>query len=213
MNLDLQFVLEWADECGGPETEEHTHSLKFIATSYAQHEQWCSILQAFVPSVIVPGPAEDSDFESESEEEPAELLMSGKCAFSLKKSCAYNWPVDGEDIFEGRRRTNPKPWSLIGRKGPRSETSSFIQQAQFEDNEFVLSPGLLPTLFDPGTGTVLADLRTLSPLPSPRSALSPRKFHVDVPDCLSDLTGQVLRSKPYPEAHGGNADASIHKCP
>jgi hypothetical protein len=78
---DLHFALEWADDCGG--AEDHTHTLKFVATSPEQHEQWCGTLQAFVPSVVVPGPLEDTDDETEtSDEEPAELLFSGNSLYT-----------------------------------------------------------------------------------------------------------------------------------
>lgn len=49
----------------------------------------------------------------------------------------------------GRRHSNPRPWSLIGRKGPHSESSSLHQQLLDEKEQEidVLSPNMLPTLF------------------------------------------------------------------
>lgn len=60
----------------------------------------------------------------------------------------------------GRRKAHPKPWSLIGRKGPRSVSSSIIRQEHY-DYGLPNSPNVLPALFYGDIDGVL--LRSPSP--------------------------------------------------
>lgn len=90
--------------------------------------------------------------------------------------------AEDEDA-DGRRHSHPRPWSLIARKGTRSESSSFIQQEidDVEDAESFLSPRLLPTLFSD---------KHLSDVPaSPLSPLSidTREQRVSSPEHMSSL--------------------------
>ncbi|KAF7345015.1 putative TKL/TKL-ccin protein kinase [Mycena venus] len=124
----------------------------------------------------------------------------------------------------GRRRSHARSWSLVARKGPRSESSSLLLQEQYaSDQESLLSPNLLPHFFGPGSQDVspLAINTTfprghlgtseavgaglgfeIPPTPPPES-----EPYVEAdPTMLLDLTGQIRREGSYPQAHGGFAD-------
>lgn len=137
-----------------------------------QYNQWCSVLERFVHSVIdcpifsstsphvgyEVGEDEghaDADIESLvlSEDSPNEDLDFVKMNFGLTST-------------DGRRHSHPRPWSLIARKGPHSESSSLHQQMLEEDEqevEDVLSPNMLPTLFTPPSAGSKSSIPPLSP--------------------------------------------------
>jgi len=148
-------------------------------------------------------------------------------------------PFEEDECVDGRRRTHPRPWSLIARKGPRSEASSVFHQA-IHEREALLSPTLLPSLFNNA-----ANLDTIEPLdPKISQQISDAPFTAS-PDSsfrgfirlslgnigpgfdlffvylvdpelsvIPDLTGHVTKDARYAEAGGGFADvwkATWHK--
>ncbi|KAJ8516304.1 hypothetical protein ONZ45_g6390 [Pleurotus djamor] len=116
-------------------------------------------------------------------------------------------------------RLRPRSWSVIGRKGPHSDTSSFVRQERLNESDYPLSPSLLPTLFKSN----ISD----SPL-SPRSNKSSARLHPTDPSfkllsfgspsrgrvrtvvrsdvAIPDLTGHIKRDDNFPAAGGGFAD-------
>lgn len=72
--------------------------------------------------------------------------------------CKLIKPSTEEEDSGGRRISHPRPWSVVGRKKPHSESSSMLHQRSLS-HELPLSPTLLPTLFN---GT--SDIRPRSPL-------------------------------------------------
>ncbi|KAL0570232.1 hypothetical protein V5O48_011740 [Marasmius crinis-equi] len=183
------FDLEWTDEKGQP------HLLEFISSYGAQQEQWCSLLQVFASSTIH---EEDSDTETDSLEEQLTLELSEDLVLS------------DDECIDGRRRSHPRPWSLIARKGPRSESSSVMHQV-INEREALLSPTLLPSLFN------TLSLDAIEPLqPSDKMSVhfldapftpSPETSFLDPElSAIPDLTGQVEKDGRYAEAGGGFAD-------
>jgi hypothetical protein len=67
--------------------------------------------------------------------------------------------TDDEEELGGRRIARPRPWSLIGRKGARSESSSMILQEHYEYG-LPEDPDVLPHLF---YGSQDVALRSSSP--------------------------------------------------
>ncbi|KAF9265052.1 hypothetical protein L218DRAFT_924853 [Marasmius fiardii PR-910] len=180
------FDVEWSDENG------RSHILEFISSYESQHEQWCSLLQLFASTTVH---EEDSESESDSLDEQVEIALPDDMIFSE------------DECVNGRRRTRPRPWSLIARKGPRSETSSVMRQA-FNESEALLSPTLLPSLFN--NALSLNDVEPLDPEPPAPFGFTPSSeaSFLDDPELLAipDLTGKVTRDGRFPEAHGGFAD-------
>ncbi|KIM89875.1 hypothetical protein PILCRDRAFT_812658 [Piloderma croceum F 1598] len=132
-----------------------------------------------------------------------------------------------DDGLGGRRTTYPRPWSLIGRKGPRSNSSSMIRQEHYEYG-LPQSPNALPSLFyglhdialrSPSPSRLSAKtvflqdmhengmLDQLSSLPPPGSITINSRSNTDH---LLDLTGKIMREGKHPCAHGGFAD--VWKC-
>lgn len=134
------------------------------------------------------------------------------------------------NIEHGRKSALARPWSLIGRKGNRSETSSMIG-SEANDKASVLSPNLLPTLFLGGpttAGAVRSPLRngflpddeeipsihhylTESPIEQAQNPLENLKIGEnlesdDVSSSLPDLTENLVKEGQYPIAHGGYSD-------
>jgi hypothetical protein len=192
--------LEWLDEANSPRT------LEFNTTCAEQYDQWCSALEAFIPSVYTPLHPPNSGRSSDEGGDDRGGILS-----------------EDEDAG-GRRRSHARSWSLVGRKGPRSESSSLLLQEQYaSDQESLLSPNLLPRFFGPGSQDVspLAINTTfprghlgtneavgaglgfeIPPTPPPES-----EPYVEAdPTMLLDLTGQIRREGSYPQAHGGFAD-------
>ncbi|KAJ6476375.1 TKL/TKL-ccin protein kinase [Mycena sanguinolenta] len=196
---DSTFELEWIDETNSPRT------LEFYTTSTDQYDQWSFALEAFVPSMYVPESSPNSGRSSlESADDRGGILS------------------EDEDAG-GRRRSHARSWSLVARKGPRSESSSLLlQEGVASDQESLLSPNLLPRFFGPGSQEVSplaidtsfprGHLGTneavgglsfdIPPTPPPES-----EPYVEAdPTTLLDLTGQIRREGSYPQAHGGFAD-------
>ncbi|KAG7442683.1 uncharacterized protein BT62DRAFT_935709 [Guyanagaster necrorhizus] len=161
--------------------------LEFNTICSSQNEQWCSMLGLF-----------------------AEAIVDESCSRDSLDNVSL---LSEDEDAGGRRRSHPRPWSIIARKGPQSESSSLIRQ-NFGNNDILLSPGLLPTLFN-GTSDV-----PISPL-SEETHFTPLGLHFDPPPTpppeldtldehdptiLLDLTGKVTRKGRFPEAHGGFSD-------
>lgn len=117
----------------------------------------------------------------------------------------------------GRRRSHPRPWSVIARKGPRSESSSLLQQNEQSANhelDFQISPGLLPRLFNGnGSGpcspfavdptfprldvdTVLSldSISIVMPPTPPPEPVEPRRCRLHA--CLRNLTSNLVQGNP-----------------
>ncbi|KAF8889130.1 kinase-like domain-containing protein [Infundibulicybe gibba] len=155
--------------------------LQLYDMNLPQYEQWLAVLTMFVPHIL------DAPFIPTMTLEDHDLLSD-------------------EEVAGGRRRTRPRPWSVIGRKGPRSESSSMIYQLLDERLEYeaVLTPGLLPTLFDspsPPDSPLTPSMTSLGDSDDP----DPPSYVFDLDGSLEDLSDSITRS-PYPSAHGGFAD-------
>ncbi|KZP27947.1 hypothetical protein FIBSPDRAFT_1039924 [Athelia psychrophila] len=176
--------------------EEHgtmrTHA--FTALFDTQCDQWCSSLQALMP-IAPTNPRVEIAFPVESFDNTD--------------------PLHWENELGGRRKAYPKPWSLIGRKGPRSVSSSVIRQEHY-DHGLPSSPNMLPSFFYGGIGDVMSRSSSPSHL-SIRPARSISSEKGPNPESVSnlpsnplegpvDLTGKVFREGKYPCAHGGFAD-------
>ncbi|KAJ7468748.1 TKL/TKL-ccin protein kinase [Mycena latifolia] len=186
------FELEWVDDNG------KLRVLEFYTKCAEQHEQWRAALEAFVPSVSVQGERSSPDADADSDGQGGILS-------------------EDEDAG-GRRRSHARSWSLIARKGPRSESSSLLRQdgaMSEQESESLLSPNLLPRLFAAGVQDVspLA-INTTFPHsqlgpgfdgpPTPPPEVEP---YVEAdPTMLLNLTGHIRREGSYPQAHGGFAD-------
>ncbi|KAJ7731934.1 TKL/TKL-ccin protein kinase [Mycena maculata] len=180
--------LEWIDERNKP------RALEFYTTCAEQYDQWRVALEMFAPSVYTPSPSERS---SPDAGEPRILS-------------------DDEDAG-GRRRSHARSWSLVARKGPRSESSSLCQEGCISDQESLLSPNLLPRFFGGSQDVSPLAINTMFPRhlgtnevvgfdvpPTPPPESEP---YVEADStALLDLTGHVRRDGSYPQAHGGFAD-------
>ncbi|KAF9074431.1 hypothetical protein BDP27DRAFT_1317072 [Rhodocollybia butyracea] len=166
-----------------------------------QYNQWCSVLERFVHSVIdcpifsstsphvgyEVGEDEghaDADIESLvlSEDSPNEDLDFVKMNFGLTST-------------DGRRHSHPRPWSLIARKGPHSESSSLHQQMLEEDEQEVED--------------VLRDVVGFSsivmPPPLPLKKISVM-FEINDSERVLDFTGQITLIGGCAVAGGGYSD-------
>ncbi|KAJ7166663.1 TKL/TKL-ccin protein kinase [Mycena filopes] len=195
------FELDWIDDSSA----HNTRTLEFYTTSSAQYDQWSEVLEGFVPAAFVQHAPSPSTSEAGADEHAGILS-------------------EDEDAG-GRRRSHARSWSLVGRKGPRSESSSLLRQegGWASDQESLLSPNLLPRFFGGGSQDVspLA-INTTFPRPShlgtavnealggfevPPTPPPDSEPYVEAdPATLLDLTGQVRREGSYPQAHGGFAD-------
>ncbi|KAH8830229.1 kinase-like domain-containing protein [Flagelloscypha sp. PMI_526] len=130
---------------------------------HSQWEMWCSVFQGLRIDVNVqitlPSPAQVTGselpdlLEEDEEDEYAKYIDPSpgpgsrdpsRASTPLDTDQAYDdaslripSPLGGQLLVYGSK---PKPWSLIGRKGPRSESSSFIQAGE-EDSETEESTG------------------------------------------------------------------------
>ncbi|CAA7262791.1 unnamed protein product [Cyclocybe aegerita] len=167
-----------------------------------QYSQWIAVLEPFVSHVThstsVPHYLEEPDGTS---------VCSG---VSLV-------PTYEEDKFDlTRRRSSARPWSLIGRKGFKSETSSLVGvEIEVKDREdaSILSPNMLPDLFRPELPRSPLHIsfvpdEAVPPLQlmmeSPEEYSPPESIMSD--DSLPDLTGQIVKIESFATAHGGYSD-------
>ncbi|GLB38631.1 putative protein tyrosine kinase [Lyophyllum shimeji] len=160
--------------------------LKFISMSFPQWDQWLSTLEPFVPPIY------------RSPSVPRVTFEGGE------------GPLSEDEDENGTMVKHAKSWSVIGRKGPRSESSSFINE-QPDDEDFSISPGLLPNLFNPPE--LLRSPSPLSPsyalISTDRPPTPPAEDGLSSPSnpsALLDLTGKITREGRYPVAHGGFSD-------
>ncbi|KAF8962977.1 TKL/TKL-ccin protein kinase [Flammula alnicola] len=181
-------------------------SVVFYPVNHHQYTQWTTLLEPFVSRVYhstsVPQYLEDNDGAS---------VYSGVSLLVM----------EDEHKFGLRRRSSmARPWSLIGRKGAHSESSSMLG-VDVSDKVSILSPNLLPTLFLNGLSRSPLHLNFVpdaDPIPSTHlltespteySTPSEDKLHVNgVPKGtpLPDLTDSVVKEGQFPIAHGGYSD-------
>lgn len=165
------------------------HSVVFYPMMPLQYTQWTSQLEMFVSRVYhsTSIPVDRARAEGDNDS-----LLS---AMSLR--------LTGDETVLGRRRSTTRPWSMIARKGPRSDSSSVIQKG---DQISILSPTLLPTLFannsaipkSPTRSGLSVDIHSLTPLLA--------VFPCETDESLPNLTGKIVREGQYPIAHGGYSD-------
>ncbi|THV01710.1 hypothetical protein K435DRAFT_775967 [Dendrothele bispora CBS 962.96] len=190
------FSFDWTDQ-------GDDHTLRFCCSCVEQKDQWCRVLEGFAQ---VFDASEQYDTKSFTE--------------SISDSVFNLTDIDLPNI-PGRRFSHPRPWSLIGRKGRHSESSSLHQQKIFESTELLLSPDILPKLFSPKSryerepmspvpSLVLEEnvrdsgVGLMSPIEMPQ--LWKRLINDPKDQKLADLTGQISKTGRFPEAHGGFAD-------
>jgi hypothetical protein len=136
---------------------------------------------------------------------------------------------DGASVYSGvsflvteeyplHPKPKARPWSLIGRKGTHSESSSVIG-LDLNDRASILSPDLLPTLFRkdgpvrsplglsfPPDDKIPSMLLTESPLDMDSNSLEIGTEGRSSPFALPDLTEGVVKDGPFAIAHGGYSD-------
>lgn len=100
----------------------------FYPVMPAQYTQWVSQLEQLVLRVY-----RSSSVPSHGEDQ--ESLQTG---FSLI--------LTGDERMYERRKSTARPWSVIGRKGAQSESSSFVEMKRQREGS-ILSSNLLPNLF------------------------------------------------------------------
>ncbi|KAF9502060.1 hypothetical protein BDN71DRAFT_1459245 [Pleurotus eryngii] len=182
------FELDWRDGQDGS-----TKGLIFCRLSQEQCDQWCETLRPFTTQYY-----RSADLDS----------GRGHCI-----SLSSPLPVHHQNQIVVGRSARPRSWSVIGRKGPRSDTSSFQQ----EKTEYLLSPNLLPRLFSTSSDGLLSTRSNKS------SSKSDRYVHRALVQDIRvmptedkresagskpppDLTGQIEKEAAYPSAGGGFAD-------
>ena len=155
-----------------------------------QYTQWTSQLEMFVSRVY------------HSTSIPVDRARAEGDNVSLLSDMSLI--LTGDETILGRRRSTARPWSMIGRKGPRSDSSSVIQKG---DQISILSPTLLPTLFTNNSanpksltrsGHNSVDIPPLTPLLA--------AFSSEIDESVPNLTGKIVREGQYPVAHGGYSD-------
>ena len=182
------------------DSASRTQVLRFTAATNDQQNQWCEVLEGFVHSVFVLGMP------------------------------SHSVPLYADDggFDPDRRTSHPRPWSLIARKGPRSETSSYIQPPV--DEPFPLSPGALKAFFELPKSNPVSPSKSVNkgadggafsvPRPNWRrrssfssitsSVLGPEDFLEQPPagelPTVLDLTGKIVKEGRFAEAHGGFSD-------
>ncbi|KAF5317899.1 hypothetical protein D9758_017808 [Tetrapyrgos nigripes] len=130
------FSLDWRDNEGGGEK----YALKLSYPSIDQSDQWLLVLEGFVTEVV-------DVFADEHLSNQLRESLDGSSIYEIGTDI-FNLDDDGFYI-PGRRYSRPRPWSLIGPKGPYSDPSSMYQQKSFEPTELLLCPDMLPELFCP----------------------------------------------------------------
>ncbi|KAJ3517430.1 hypothetical protein NLJ89_g512 [Agrocybe chaxingu] len=188
------FQITWGNDSEG--------CITFYPLMPKQYSQWVSVLEPFVSHVThstsVPHYLQEPDGRS---------VYSGVSLVSTYE----------EDKFGlTRRRSSARPWSLIGRKGFKSETSSLVgveTEVRNSDDASILSPNMLPDLFRPELPRSPLHIsfvpdEAVPPLQlmmeSPEEYSPPESIASD--DSLPDLTGQVVKIESFATAHGGYSD-------
>ena len=149
----------WADE----KKDYEIRSLMFYSMTYPQWTQWISALQPFVPPIHWP-----CHIPHVAPDENEELLSGIPCTCRSSNLLLMVLPPEDEDA-DGRKVMHAKSWSVVARKEPRSETSSFVHLEPSGEPEFPVSPGVLPALFCLETCDVL---RSPSPLSATDAVLT-----------------------------------------
>ncbi|EAU86182.2 TKL/TKL-ccin protein kinase [Coprinopsis cinerea okayama7 len=124
------FELFWVD---GSNTEQ---SITFYPTMPQQYTQWVANLQLFVTRIL------------HSTSVPN---MEGDDIGTGGIRTGTSFVLTAEETMYEPRRSTARAWSVIGRKGPNSESSSLVAEMGNSPGEqgSILSPNLLPTLFTP----------------------------------------------------------------
>ncbi|KAH7871132.1 uncharacterized protein C8R40DRAFT_1122895 [Lentinula edodes] len=234
------FELDWSPNLNQDQASRFalsTLSLLFQCPSgQGQYNQWTSALEEFVHTVIDarytsfnPGgkpPHSNTKIEGYDGDDGdvQSLALSEDFPDDLSTELAkFNLSPESSN---GRRHSHPRPWSLIARKGPHSESSSLHQQLLEEEGqelEDVLSPNMLPTLFtsisigSKGSITPLSPIAVggvmrdptefqhmvMPPTPPPEGDLV---YEIAVSERVMDFTGQISLVGGCAVAGGGYSD-------
>jgi len=168
--------------------------ITFYPVIHHQYTQWTSLLEPFVSRVYHSTYLEDEDGAS---------IYSG---ISLLLT---------EDDLKVSARCKSfvaRPWSVIGRKGAHSESSSMLGIAvKGSDWKSILSPSLLPGLFFSEFPKSPLRLSFGPAIPSTEEPeyVTPQRHAVNGEPTLDqppDLTDAVIKEGQYPVAHGGYSD-------
>ncbi|KAF5317548.1 hypothetical protein D9619_013143 [Psilocybe cf. subviscida] len=174
--------------------------LTFYPDTREQYEQWVAVLEPFVSTVhhstTLPQYVDDYDGAS---------VYSGVSVLVTEEYPLHPKP-------------KARPWSIIGRKGTHSESSSVIAM-DLNDKASILSPNLLPTLFRkeaplrsplglsfPPDDKIPLMLLTESPLDMDSNSIDISAEGRSSPFALPDLTEDVAKNGPFAIAHGGYSD-------
>jgi hypothetical protein len=126
--ITAYFELNWIDNVGVERI------LEFYPMMPMQYSQWVSGFEPFVERILrsTSIPHQDECDDDESLHTGISLILTGD-----------------EKMYE-RHRSTARPWSLIGRIGAHSESSSLVNEAHLDggDTTSVLSANLLPGLFN-----------------------------------------------------------------
>ena len=154
-----------------------------------QYTQWTSQLEMFVSRVY------------HSTSIPMDRARADGDNVSLLSSMSLL--LTGDETILGRCRSTARPWSMIGRKGPRSDSSSVIQKG---DQVSILSPSLLPTLFTNNSANPKSPTRSGFSVDIPPLTPLLAAFSSEIEEGVPNLTGKIVREGQYPIAHGGYSD-------
>lgn len=166
-------------------------SVIFYPMMPLQYTQWTSQLEMFVSRVY------------HSTSIPVDTRAGAEGDNFSVLSSAMSLIVTGDETILGRRRSTARPWSMIGRKGPRSDSSSVIQKG---DQISILSPTLLPTLFTNSSATSKSPTRSGFSVDIPPLTPLLATFFSETDETVPNLTGKIVREGQYPIAHGGYSD-------
>ena len=155
-----------------------------------QYTQWTSQLEMFV-SRVYHSTSIPVDSRTRAEGDNVSLLSD------------MSLILTGDETILGRRRSTARPWSMIGRKGPRSDSSSVIQKG---DQISILSPTLLPTLFTNNSANPKSPTRSGFSVDIPPLTPLLAAFSSEIDESVPNLTGKIVREGQYPIAHGGYSD-------
>ncbi|KAG5219509.1 Serine/threonine-protein kinase [Salix suchowensis] len=227
------FELDWRDGQDGS-----TKGLIFCRLSQEQCDQWCETLRPFTTQYYRSADLDSGRGHCISLSSPLPVHHQNQSALYLFRvfiGCPIANPkLIYNNVVVVGRSARPRSWSVIGRKGPRSDTSSFQQ----EKTEYLLSPNLLPRLFSTSSDGLLStrsnksssksdryvhralvqDIRVMPTegTTSPAEAVlyGDAKRHLKPLDKREsagskpppDLTGQIEKEAAYPSAGGGFAD-------
>lgn len=173
---EAYFEVAWVDSMNTEQT------VVFYPTMPMQYSQWVGKLEELVLRVF-----RSSSVPSYGEEDERESLHTG-----------ISLILTGDEKMYERRKSTARPWSLIGRKGNHSESSSFVGQEQ--DTASVLSSSLLPNLFNGNEKSPQDGARTRQSR-SQASGNRVRKGHMRHRSAKSPLSSGFTRDDLMMDAH------------